>query len=418
VLQIVSATWLVSDFDTPNASTTVARSLATGGRYAVTVGGRLWGPSSPHASDPLRYFVLPGEPLYLAASFKLLPEPLHRYIHLPVTALLIACVTAFAALVGGARLALATAIVASLEPFVVVHGPVWDDTFLAAALQWSALALLATLLHGKRAPRSLPAAGATAAAAIAIGAAAVVRGDVPLFVALLMLVAWRTPALRTLRWPMVYCAVASVAALVAWGARNHAVVGSFALGSSHDGITLWESNGPYTAAALERGQVMMLSGQPDLMSELWSDTRLMSEPEANRYYGKRALQYVAAHPIGELQLVARKAFFTLTGLRPELPLSSPRNLVGVVSNFITFLLAAIGIGALLHDRQQATRNRPLFLLLLPLVLTGVLAILIGPIGMRYRIAIDGVVWILAGMGVLRIVDGWWHPDRTSSAHRA
>jgi len=162
----------------------------------------------------------------------------------------------------------------------------------------------------------------------------------------------------------------------------------------------------------------MLSGQPDLMSELWSDTRLMSEPEANRYYGKRALQYVVAHPIKELQLMARKAFFTLTGLRPELPPASLRNLVGVASNIITFLLAVIGIGALLHDRQQARRIRPFLLMLLPLVLTGVGAVLIGPIGMRYRIAIDGVVWILAGLGVLRIVDGRWHPDPNSSAHRA
>jgi len=417
-LQLASATWLVSDFDTPNASTTVARSLATGGRYAVADGGRLWGPSSPHARDSLRYFVLPGEPLYLAASFKVLPEPLHHYIHLPVTALLIASVTAFAAVVGGARLALATAIVASLEPFVVVHGPVWDDTFLAAALQWSALALLATVLHGDRAPRSLQTAGAIAAAAIAIGAAAVVRGDVPLFVALLVLVAWRTPALRALRWPVVYCAVASAVALIAWGARNHAVVGSFALGSSHDGITLWESNGPYTSAALERGQVMMLSGQPDLMEELWSDTRVMSEPEANRYYSKRALQYVAAHPIKELQLMARKAFFTLTGLRPELPLASPRNLVGVASNIITFLLAAIGIRALLQDRQRARRIRPFLLMLLPLVLTGVVAVLIGPIGMRYRIATDGVLWIVAGMGVLGIVGEREHPEPNSSTHRA
>ena len=417
-LQVASATWLVNEFDTPNASTTVARSLATGGRYAVAVRGRLWGPSSPHARDSLRYFVLPGEPLYLAASFRVLPEPLHRYIHLPVTALLIASVTAFAAAMGGARLAIATAIVASVEPFVVVHGPVWDDTFLAAALQWSVLALLATVLHRKRAPRSRQAAGGIAAAAVAIGAAAVVRGDVPLFVGLLVLVAWRTPAFRALRWPVVYCAVASAAALMAWGARNHAVVGSFALGSSHDGITLWESNGPYTSAALERGQVMMLSGQPDLMEDLWSDTRVMSEPEANRYYSKRALQYVAAHPIKELQLMARKAFFTLTGLRPELPLASPRNLVGVASNIITFLLAGIGIGALLQDRQQARRIRPFLLMLLPLVLTGVVAVLIGPIGMRYRIAIDGVVWILAGMGVLRIVDGRWRRDPNSSAHRA
>jgi hypothetical protein len=417
-LQIASATWLVKDFDTPNASTIVARSLVARGRYAVAFGERLWGPSSPQARDSLSYFVLPGEPLYLAASFEIVPERLHPYIHLPVTMLLLAAVSAFAAMAGGARLAVTTAAVASLEPFVVVHGPVWDDTFLAAALQWSALALLAGMLSGRWTPRSLPYRVATAGAAIAIGVAAIVRGDVPLFVAVLALVVWRTPALRSLRRPVMYCALASAVALIAWGARNQAVVGSFALGSSHDGITLWESNGPYTAAALERGQVMMLSGQPDLMHAFWSDTRDMSEPEANRYFAEQAVRYVVAHPVDELLLMTRKAFYTLTSIRPELPVTSSRNLVGIVANVVTFVLAALGVGVLLRDRERARRISPLLLILLPLLLTGVLAILIGPIGMRYRIAIDGVVWIFAGMGLLRIADGWRHLDLKRSAHGA
>jgi hypothetical protein len=416
-LQIWSATWLVKDFDTPNASTIVARSLVARGRYAVAFGGRLWGPTSPHARDSLSYYVLPGEPLYLAASFKIVPERLHPYIHLPVTMLLLAAVTAFAAILGGPRLAVATAAVASLEPFVVVHGPVWDDTFLAAALQWSVLALLAGMLYGRWPPRSLPYPdpAATAGAAIAIGVAAVVRGDVPLFVALLALVVWRTPALLLLRGPVIYCALAAAVALTAWGARNQAVVGSFALGSSHDGITLWESNGPYTAAALQRGQVMMLSGQPDLMHAYWSDTRDMSEPEANRYFAEQAVRYVVAHPVDELLLMTRKTFYTLTAIRPELPVMSSRNLVGIVANVVTFVLAALGVGVLLRDRERARRITPLLLILLPLLVTGVLAILIGPIGMRYRIAIDGVVWIFAGMGLLRIADGWRHFDLKRSA---
>ena len=417
-LQIASATWLVNDFDTPNASTIVARSLAARGRYAVAFGGRLWGPSSPRARDSLSYYVLPGEPLYLAASFKIVPERLHPYIHLPVTMLLIAAVTAFAAVMGGARIAAATAVVASLEPFVVVHGPVWDDTFLAAALQWSALTLLAALLYGEWPSRALPTRVAAAGAAIALGVAAVVRGDVPLFVALLALVVWRTAALRALRGPVVYCVLASAVALTAWGARNQAAVGSFALGSSHDGITLWEANGPYTVAALERGQVMMLSGQPELMGAFWSDTRDMSEPEANRYFARQAVRYVAAHPVDELLLMARKAFYTLTAIRPELPLTSSRNLVGIVANVVTFMLAALGVGALRRDREWSRRISPLILMLLSLLFAGVVAILIGPIGMRYRIAIEGVVWIFAGMGALRIVDSWRRLDRKPSAHSA
>jgi membrane glycosyltransferase len=162
----------------------------------------------------------------------------------------------------------------------------------------------------------------------------------------------------------------------------------------------------------------MLSGQPDLMRAFWSDTRDMGEAEANRYFARQAMRYVAAHPADELLLMARKAFYTLTAIRPELPLTSSRNIVGIASNVITFVLATLGIAALWQDRERASQAGPFLLILLPLVLTSVLAILIGPIGMRYRIAIDGVVWMFAGLGVLRIVDGRRDLAGKRSAHRA
>jgi nitroreductase len=154
------------------------------------------------------------------------------------------------------------------------------------------------------------------------------------------------------------------------------------------------------------------------MDAFWSDTRDMSEPEANRYFVRQAVRYIAAHPVQELLLMARKALFTLTAIRPELPLMSSRNLVGVASNVITFLLAVLGIGALWREPERMRRISPYLLILLPLFVTGLLAILIGPIGMRYRIAIDGVLWMFAGMGVLRIVDARLSLSRGSSAHRA
>jgi len=151
------------------------------------------------------------------------------------------------------------------------------------------------------------------------------------------------------------------------------------------------------------------------MHAFWSDTRDMSEPEANRYFAEQAVRYVVAHPVDELLLMTRKTLYTLTAIRPELPVMSSRNLVGIVANVVTFVLAALGVGVLLRDRERARRITPLLLILLPLLVTGVLAILIGPIGMRYRIAIDGVVWIFAGMGLLRIADGWRHFDLKRSA---
>jgi hypothetical protein len=402
-LQAGSATWLVRDFDTPNASTAVARSLMTSGRYAASMGGRLWGPGSIRAKTPLRSFVLPGEPFYLAASFRVLPPSALPYIHLPVTLLLIASVVAFAMILGGTRLAFATGLIASLQPFVVIHGPVWDDTFLAASLEWLALALLASALHSSKARSVASPTVVAVVAAAALAVAAVTRGDVLLFVALLVILVIAVAPLRKIRGLVILCATACALAISAWGLRNRAALGSFELGSSHDGITLWESNGPYTAEALRYGQVMWLSLDSARMRPYWLDTQSLNEAETNRYFKRRALQSMVTHPVPTLRLWTRKVLFTLTGVRPELDLSSARNLVAILSNAVTLALTMVGLMTLRAGALESRRAfEPAALLLIPLVATAFVVLLIGPIGMRYRIALDGVLWICAAAGALRI----------------
>ena len=405
--QAASATWLVADYETPNASTAVATSLARGEGYVVQAGERLWGPASVRASEPLRFWVLPGEPLLLAAAFSALPSPLHRYIHVPVTALLILAVAAFAWSLAGERLALVSAVFAAVQPFVVLHGPVWDDTFLAAALQWIALAAFATIIRNQA--RAGPLVGARFAtrvasvvAAVALGYATIVRGDLPLFIILLLVLTLATPALKALRRPVLITVAMAAVSLAAWGLRNRVAVGSFETGSSHDGITLWESNGPFTAAAIERGQVMMLSMQPELMDPYWLHTREMTEAEANRYFVRRAVENVSSNGGAALRLSLRKAFFTAMSLRPELTLLAPRNVVGIVANAVAFFLAVIGLVALARDRPQWRERRRYLVLLLPVVVTATCGLLIGPIGARYKIALDGVVWIFAAAGLLAL----------------
>lgn len=404
-LQFGSARLLVRDFNTPNASTDVARSLVATGHYSVPMGMRLWGLDAERAAEPLRYYVLPGEPLYLAAAFRFLPTALHPYIHIPVALLLLASVMVVAASIGGARLALVTGLVAALQPFVIFHGPVWDDTFLAAALQWMALAILATSLTSDVVPPRRVWIVRALGGASALGIAAVTRGDVQLFVFLLVLLTSIVPRLRPVRPLAICCVAGALLTLAAWGARNHEAVGRFELGSSHDGVTLWESNGPHTADAISRGQVMMLSFDPARMKPLWSSTRTMDEVQANHYFRRRAIGFVVTHPIATVQTWARKSAYTLLAIRPELPLVSTRNLVGIASNMFTLALAAFGLVAVYRSRGHPHRAVPAAaLLVIPLVATGVASILVGPIGARYRIALDGVLWICAAHGLMRAAD--------------
>ena len=44
--------------------------------------------------------------------------------------------------VGGQVVGLLTGALATFDPFVLVHGPVWDDAFLGAALEWTIFAVL------------------------------------------------------------------------------------------------------------------------------------------------------------------------------------------------------------------------------------------------------------------------------------
>lgn len=401
--QAASARWLVRDFETPNASTQTARTLVSTGRYSSVGGERLWGPYSLSADQPLRFFVLPGEPLLLAAAFAVVPEPLHRFIHVPVTVLLIVSVALFAAVFGGPRLACTTMLVAAVQPFVLMHGPVWDDTFLAAALAWSSLAILASRLSARPPSPSRTSIALVLAGALAVGVAVVTRGDTVLFVALLFGTTMVSPTLRRLRKTMLLYGAAASLAVAAWGLRNERVVGSFEIGSSHDGITLWESNGPYTMEALRRGQVMMLSADLDRMAPYWRETQDLDEVAANRFFARRAIEYVRMHPLASLKLSARKAAYTMGAIRPEIPMASRRNLVGLAASAITVVLATLGAISILRA-QSRTRMVAAALLVAPLAATNAVVMLIGPIGARYRIALDGVLWILAAHALVATAD--------------
>ena len=413
--QSLSATFLVKEFTTPNAATDIARHLVdTGEMRTENFWTRLRGPYPP-PTEPLRMFHLPGEPLYLAAGFKLLPTATDRYLHVPVTVLLIVAACAAAVRVAGTRAGLIVGLLACLNPYTLLHGPVWDDLFLGAALEWTVFlaALNALRLQNKARDAAAEAAdrparirgsrrGVWSLAVIAGAAAAMAtltRSQSMLtlggFAALVVLLPRLRPA-----WPVAVLVVVGVTlAAGGWGLRNRVVMGHFTIGSSHDGITLYESNYPHAVEAVrDTGQVERLNAK--YMADDYDRTRDLGEFEADAYFRRRATDSMKANPLGVLAAVPIKAWVTLTGWDFAMPAKSPRNLVSLATNAILLLLATAGVATTL--RRWQWRN-PAHQLLLAVALTGggavILLLVIGPVGLRYRMTIEPLVWLSASVFV-------------------
>ncbi len=401
--QFIVATWVLKDhprFEAPNYSTTIAWGLLQHGQLA---GGqvKLQGPGA----DPpavLRRYQLPGETLYITAAYRLLPASLVLYAHLPITVLLVASVAWVASRIAGPPLGLATGVLASLQPFVVLHGPVWDDAFLAAALVWLIVAVLSSRLGS-------PNRSATYVLAMLFGAAAwaaLARQEAQMILSLLASLAWILPACRPLRRESVAVAGGVLAALLAWGIRNRIVTGEFALGASRDGITLWEWNGP-NARAVWDGNPEALSYDHEVMRSHWNRVAGRSENDINRYYLGQIREHVWQHPFDTLTTSLSKLSLSLAGVAVQKPLTGARNLVALGSNTLLILLALRGLSLLRRILHPAARLIARWFF--PLIALPVLAaLLVGPVGLRYRIALDGVLWIAAALAALDLLDrfGW------------
>jgi hypothetical protein len=405
LIQTFSASFLVPVFSTPNPSSAVARNLANEGVFTSGNLHRLHGPDPPPEGET-RAFMLPGEVMYQAAALAALPEWALRYIHVPFTSLLLAAAGVLACLLGGSRLGLATGLVGNVQPFIVLHGPTWDDIFLSTALDTAIVALLAVWsrspdefskrLAGKAVPVSL------LAITVAAGFSVVTRSQSRVTLGLLAIVILAVPSLRRLLPGAVALAAGMAVALISWGARNDAVLGQFETGSTHDGITLWESNYPHAWEAVVTG------GQVESLNEIYmvddfAAARELSEVDANAYYTRRAVRHILANPVSVLWTGIRKAGVTLTGWAPPMPILGARNLVGIVSNVVLLALAALG--ARLLWPQRWTPEVQLIALYAAISFSVVSALMIlGPVGLRYRLGVDWLLWMAAAAALLRVHD--------------
>jgi hypothetical protein len=383
-----------------NAAQEISGHLAWEGHY---VGGnwvRLKGVVRPQ-DPPLKAFNLPGYVWYAAAMWRAFPRA-HRYLQIPVVILLTVSVAWFAATLGGPTLGLLAGLLAALDPFMVIHGPVWDDAVFSTALLWLIFAIAAyrwrrnTIVDSSTTP--WPELILIAALA---GLAALTRNEEQLLIPLLAGCVWLLPTVRPLRRISLVAAIGVLVAVTAWGIRNEQAVGVFLTGSTHDGITLWESNGPFSRRALALGQVDRLSENPLVMQPYWSETYALTESGADAYFRRAATTYIKQHPTTVTETALAKLAVSLAGIRPERPITDARNTVSALDDAIVLALAAMAI-VLLARTAHAARHAPLLILLAATTVATTGLLLIGPAGIRYWLTLRAALWIATAYALIAL----------------
>ena len=387
----------------PNVALLIAYNVATSGRYEGGSWIRLKGTESP-TDPPLRAYHLPGEPLYLAAGLAMRRPVLFTFWHVPVTVLLALATAACALALFGPDAALVTGAIAALDPVTLVHGHVYDDTFLGAALLWAGSAILirrwVDTASGAGQPPTTAQPWLTFALMLAAGWASITRSE--LFAVFVVTAACCAgiPALTALRRSGVAIAVAILVAGGSWTARNALVLHHPVVGSTHDGLTLWESTAPQAGRALSRGQVDALSTDPAIVEPLWRETAATDEVGANDVFWTAAVRGIWAEPRRVTGLAFHKVLLSVLGVRPEESWASARNAVSIAVAILLAVAAALGWRRIAAT-PSPVRHVPA-IAAWALALECVVVLAIGPVGIRYWIAGRPLLWILAGCLVLRV----------------
>jgi hypothetical protein len=159
--------------------------------------------------------------------------------------------------------------------------------------------------------------------------------------------------------------VASAFVVVApWTARNMRLFHRPVLVASEGGVTFWTGNHPLARGEgdlaanpeIKRAEIAFREARPGLTSE-------QLEP----LYYRDALDYIAAHPLWWMGLLARKAFYTVVPAGPSYTLHSTSYLVASVASYLLLLPFAVwGWRVLRRDR----RPEALFVLAASSVLAG------------------------------------------------
>ncbi len=306
-----------------------------------------------------RFGRAPGYPLFLAALDAGRPVPAETPARVKVAQSLVGAVTVWligliALYCAGPRAGVwAAGISAAYPPLVSLPSYALSETLYSAVALATAfvLQLAVDRPHAGRTARLGAALGLLSG--VLAGVAALIRPAMLLYLplALVWLLLRRRPLLA------VAMIAAATVVITPWSLRNMRVYDRFVLIASEGGVTFWTGN-----HALARGEGD-LAANPDLkQAELaFRGAHPGLSPEAlEPLYYRDAFDWIAGHPFDWLQLLVRKAFYSVVPIGPSYAVHSDRYRVASVAPYLLVLpFAAVGA-----RRLWSSSRRPVSLLLL------------------------------------------------------
>jgi hypothetical protein len=175
-----------------------------------------------------------------------------------------------------------------------------------------------------------------------------------------------------------------------------------------------------------------------VMAPIFAETQDLDEVGADAYFKRQAVRYMASHPLDVMRTSAAKVAVSIASIHPNLPLTAPRNLAGMLDNALLLILAGIGlarfarspmaIGAQYSDISKHFRAQHSDIskhftaqytdiskqgderearggswVFAGMCLVTITLLAIGPAGMRYWLTLRGACWILAASTLSRLI---------------
>ena len=311
----------------------------------------------------------------------------------------------------GRRAALAAALIATLNPYLVWHD-VHVNREIADQVVAAALVLLTLAVVERPSKRRAVALGV-------VGGAAILGNTRLLFIPVLcaLYVAWRLPRARAAAVVAALVVAGAAAAVAPWLVRNRVSVGCFAI--TTDGRAFWKANNPQTYGLLSSGRWIddvqrpyprpkgdfytpeeawgyYEKGRPDLAYRFYPD-----ECHQMRFFEHLGVEYVKQHPGAKARLAAlsakllwQPAAFETSG-RPGAGTSLDVGRRIVEPAYMIALYAAAAAGVLVAPRAFVA-----LALLLLAYQTACAAFFVG--ATRYRVAWDFLLALLAAAALARL----------------
>jgi 4-amino-4-deoxy-L-arabinose transferase-like glycosyltransferase len=357
---------------------TLARSLLAGQGYSFT---KKWYPFTPANAPTAHWSFL--YPLYLAGIYTLTGyHPLAARIFQSIAGGALICFLVYligrrvideGVGLGGAALA------AVYGYFIYYNAALMTETFFIVFVLFS--------LYLSLELKEKPTLGRWILLGLGLGVASLLRQTLLLFVPFLLLwLFWELKKRDVSWWYFTIPVVVIILLIIPWTLRNYLVYHHFLLLNSNAGYALYTSNNPEMAASWSNDTVM----QMDVPKELTGQ----NEAQLDRALTRKGLEFIVADPQRYLWLNLDKTreYFKFWPSRDSSRMS---NLVRILS--FGLYLPFMFLGGCL----SLSRWRSFVVLYLFIVIHTAIYLLSWP-GLRYRLPVDAVSMVFAGLALLKL----------------